>query len=188
VAEVAGPGVPTGMSTSKARLTFAWPVFLGRRPHRMRPLWSNQSYASAGLHGALGCWAPLAQRKREGPRPSFRFSHKFRSSAQNLWSMVFTFSGGTLRSSAAQGNGHVSQSVKRRPTDPRPGLLQAAGSDLTSVIGRGLRSPSLSTCRPSATARSAAATILTRSAFVGVSASGPSSTFGRPPFAGRPRN
>ena len=78
--------------------------------------------------------------------------------------------------------------VSRRPTDPRPGLLQAAGSDLTSVIGRGLRSPSLSTCRPSATARSAAATILTRSAFVGVSGSGPSSTPGGPPFAGRPRN
>ena len=73
----------------------------------------------------------------------------------------------------------------------RPGLFQAAGPDLTSVVGRpdcGLRSPSLSTCRMSAVARSTAAAILARSAFVGVSTSGPSSTFGRRPLAGRPRN
>jgi hypothetical protein len=41
-----------------------------------------------------------------------------------------------------------------------PATVQAAGSDLTSSIGRtdlSLRSASLSTCRPSATARSATA-------------------------------
>ena len=42
-------------------------------------------------------------------------------------------------------------------------MLEAAGPDLTRVIERagwGLRSRSLSTCRPSATARSAEAAIL----------------------------
>lgn len=67
-------------------------------------------------------------------------------------------------------------------------ILQAAGSDLTSVIVRwacGLRSPSLSTCRPSATARSAAAAILDTSA---LGATGPLLPSGRPASAGTPQN
>jgi hypothetical protein len=75
---------------------------------------------------------------------------------------------------------------RRVPPEAGGEMLQAAGPDLTSIIERagcGLRSPSLSPRRPSATARSATAAILTSSAFVAVCTCGPSSTSGRPQIA-----
>jgi len=70
-------------------------------------------------------------------------------------------------------------------------MFEAAGPDLTRVIERagwGLRSRSLSTCRLSATARSAEAAILPPSECDRVCVCGLLLTSVRPPFAGRPQN